>query len=95
MMHSGRKCFFLNAGRNGALFDMYYLDGWILVEPIKATRDQTNLLDYKQSSCFTNFFSSWAKENLNFSRQGDVARDDSQRRFSAQSSVIMCWNRML
>ena len=55
MIHSGRKCFFLNAiffvfGRNGALFDMYYLDGWILVEPIKATRDQTNLLDYKQSS---------------------------------------------
>ena len=91
MIHSGRKCFFLNA-----IFfvDLYYLDGWILVEPIKATRGQTNLLDYKQSSWFTNFFSSWAKENF-FSRQGDVARDDSQRRFSTQSSVIMCWNRML
>ena len=55
MIHSGRKCFFLNAiffvfGRNGALFDLYDLDGWILVEPIKATRGQTNLLDYKQSS---------------------------------------------
>ena len=100
MIHSERKCFFLNAiffvfGRNGALFDLYDLDGWILVEPIKATRGQTILLDYKQSSWFTNFFSSWAKESLNFSRQGGVARDDSQRRFSAQSSVIMCWNRML
>ena len=85
MMHSGRKCFFLNAiffvfGRNGALFDLYDPDGWILVEPIKATRGQTILLDYKQSSWFTNFFSSWAKENF-FSRQGDVARDDSQRPF--------------
>ena len=55
MIHSGRKCFFLNAiffvfGRNGALFDLYDLDGWILVEPIKATRGQTNLLDYKQST---------------------------------------------